>query len=817
MGGAHFAALRGRLLLVLPHAAGTHSSDGLTYNVRDAGQSQGKIYAVNKDHLESPDDDTPRPRVQDDGLLGPRLRWKLFPPPLTLFTAPVLLGWRHLPQADSFFWRKDVEDSALARYSVGGSAGAHSGEMADDATQSPESFEEVLIEEPEIEQRKELEAASVVPEAEMPLTEEEMPMYIQAGDVRLSSHDYHDDDFPTRPATTTRHRSRSRRRSSVKQQAAKDVATPAAPASSSSSSLGAFPPEPPMPEPSVASTAPDAAVKRATAKPSAWTIPQWARKAINKRLKERRAQMPSGEPPPRPRGKSIWFTSEDEAEDAGQVQQRRSSHVPRVEDPAMPDAARSSRDAYMSAVCQPLFAWVSSYLCLPAPPVPMLSPRFGEMRLGLCWSAAVAHSALVSCVFLMSIFLDACTHGTGQLGIELPNWLLDDMPTFWLKGPSSWSGSAASGLAQLSRLRPIQDQPNIWLTRHLPRTSAMRTVRLPLETACTRPVPQRAALLSLRLDLSLPLRSRPPPLLCVRGQLRLKQAPIRFFLIIRRPVYLLSSSTSTLWTDVPRVYASCAVLSSPPSLHWLRVCLQFCRLEHGLYFTCRTVPQAYPCVLLLWGRIGPGRLSSTRTPMATRKRPAAATTSCARSRKRPAEDTTSASLSKRPTKTSGVTDTVEGQQQHAVADVAPPNLDLQTAEAGTGGPGSGSRDGLEGLEDIYPSGAEEGSDDDVDSFHREVAELPPPGHRGRTVAARDEAPRGGNTRRGISASASPPSAHRRTAIRTDYADTIPPPTSLYPPTLSWADLGSENFHAFCDLPMGLVLRAAATHLFSTGR
>ncbi|CAE7757576.1 unnamed protein product, partial [Symbiodinium necroappetens] len=437
--------------------------------------------------------------------------WKLFPPPLTLFTAPVLLGWRHLPQADSFFWRKDVEDHALARYTTDATTAVDPGEAMDAATMSSESFEEVLIEEPDIEQpvapaegyeaEEEMSGMSG-PAANAPLAEEEMPIYIQAGDVRLSSHDYHDDDYPTRPATAKRHRSRSRHRSSMKHHAATDVATPAEPASSSH---GAFPPEPPVPEPSVASVASDAAVKTATATTSAWTIPQWARKAINKRLKERRARVPSEEPPPRPRGKSIWFMSEDEAEDAGLVQQGRSS------------------------------------------------------------------------------------------------------------------------------------------------------------------------------------------------------------------------------------------------------------VKSGLDFTG-------------------------------------------------------------PLPTSGVPDTVDSQQHRAAEEVAPPDPNHQTAVAGPGGPGSGSSGGLEGLENIYHSGAEEGSDDDDDSFHREVAGLPPledPPAAARAVADRDGAPRGGNTRRGLPAP--PPSAHRNAAVPTETADTIPSPTSLYPPTLSWADLGSENFHAFCDLPMGLVLRAAATHLFSTGR
>ena len=392
VGGVHFTNLRGRLLLVLPHAQGTHSSDAFSYNVRIVGQSGGKVYSISRDHLESTDDDTPRPRVQDDGLLGPRLRWKLFPPPLTLFTAPVLLGWRHLPQADSFFWRKDVEDHALAKYITGTTAAVDPGEAMDAATMSSESFEEVLIEEPAVEQpaapADEYEAVaekSGMPAsaATAPLAEEEMPIYIQAGDVRLSSHDYRDDDYPTRPAIAKRHRSRSRRRSSVKHPAAKTIT---APAEQASSSHGAFPPVPPVPETSVASGASAAAGQQSTGTTSAWTIPPWARKAINKRLKERRALMSSEEPPPRPRGKSIWFTSEDEtAEDAGLIQRGRSSHTPWVEDPAALDAARSSRDAYMTAVWQPLLAWTPSYLCLTAPPVSLPSPRFGQMRLGLRW------------------------------------------------------------------------------------------------------------------------------------------------------------------------------------------------------------------------------------------------------------------------------------------------------------------------------------------------------------------------------------------------------------------------------------------------
>ena len=411
----------------------------------------------------------------------------------------------------------------------------------------------------------------MVSEAKLPMPEEEMPMYIQAGDVRLSSHDYHDDDYPTRPAATTRHRSRSRRRSSVKQRAAKDVAEPAAPASSSSSQ-GAFPPDPPLLEPSVAMTAPTAAGTQAMAKPSAWTIPQWARKAINKRLKERRAQTPSGEPPPRPRGKSIWFTSEDEGEDVGQVQPRCSSHGSRVEDPAAPDAARSSRDAYMSAVCQPPFAWVSLCLCFPAPPVPMLSPRFGEMWLGLCWSTAVAHSALVSYVCLMSGSSGACANGSGQPGTVPPSWLPDGMPNFWRKGPSSWFRSAAFCLFRLSRLRLLHDQTSTCLIGCPPQIMAVRNVGMQLEIAYVRPPPQPAALLSLRPDVSLTPWSRPPPLLCVRELLQLKQAPIRFSLIQRRPVCLPPSSTFTLWTDVPRpqlvLHAlTCRVVLSPSHSH----------------------------------------------------------------------------------------------------------------------------------------------------------------------------------------------------------------------------------------------------------
>ncbi|OLQ03023.1 hypothetical protein AK812_SmicGene14074 [Symbiodinium microadriaticum] len=140
-----------------------HSLFGRAHlQVRVIGQQPSKIYAINRDHLESPDDDTPRPRVQDDGLLGPRLRWRLYPPPLTLFTAPVLLGWRHLPQADSFFWRRDVEDSALAKYSGGDSIAAHSDVRVDDATQSPDSFEDVLVEEP----GPDAEAVTPMPEEE---------------------------------------------------------------------------------------------------------------------------------------------------------------------------------------------------------------------------------------------------------------------------------------------------------------------------------------------------------------------------------------------------------------------------------------------------------------------------------------------------------------------------------------------------------------------------------------------------------------------------------------------------------------------------
>ncbi|CAE7281355.1 hypothetical protein AK812_SmicGene43739 [Symbiodinium microadriaticum] len=89
----------------------------------------------------------------------------------------------YLSRADSFFWRKDVEDNALARYSIDGSAGTRPGEAADDAAQSSESFEEVLIEEPGTERHMGSEVASGTPE-------DEMPMSVQAGGITLCSHDY---------------------------------------------------------------------------------------------------------------------------------------------------------------------------------------------------------------------------------------------------------------------------------------------------------------------------------------------------------------------------------------------------------------------------------------------------------------------------------------------------------------------------------------------------------------------------------------------------------------------------------------------------
>ena len=78
VGGVHFPTLRGRLLLITPPAAGSHESDAYSYGVRIAADPYGKVYTVSRDHLESPDEDTPRPQAQDDGLLGPRLRWQLF-------------------------------------------------------------------------------------------------------------------------------------------------------------------------------------------------------------------------------------------------------------------------------------------------------------------------------------------------------------------------------------------------------------------------------------------------------------------------------------------------------------------------------------------------------------------------------------------------------------------------------------------------------------------------------------------------------------------------------------------------------------------
>ena len=136
--------------------------------------------------------------------------------------------------------------------------------------------------------------------------------------------------------------------------------------------------------------------------------------------------------------------------------------------------------------------------------------------------------------------------------------------------------------------------------------------------------------------------------------------------------------------------------------------------------------------------------------MASRKRPATATTSSARSRKRPAEDTASASLSKRPVRTSDVPDTANNPQHREAEDVVPPDPHPQKTVAGPGGPDSGSSGAFEGLENIYNSGEEEGSDDDVDSFHREVTGLQSMGRSERNTADHDRAPRGSNTRRGPS-------------------------------------------------------------------
>ena len=46
-------------------------------------------------------------------------------------------------------------------------------------------------------------------------------------------------------------------------------------------------------------------------------------------------------------------------------------------------------------------------------------------------------------------------------------------------------------------------------------------------------------------------------------------------------------------------------------------------------------------------------------------------------------------------------------------------------------------------------------------------------------------------------------------------DEMPGTRAMFPPTLSWSEIGSSNFHTFAELPMGLVLRAAATHLFAS--
>ena len=311
MGGVHFASLRGRLLLVLPHAQGTHSSDEFFLQCSHRGPIRRQSILDQQRPPESPDDDTPRPPVQDDGLLGPRLRWKLFPPPLTLFTAPVLLGWRHLPQADSFFWRKDVEDSALARYSTTSSADTLPGRPADDAAPSSDSHEEVLIEEPGTERPLGSEATYGIPE-------DELPMSVQAGDITLCSHDYQaDPDEATRRHSCRRSRQTPRRRPrssrsrspALSAKAPRTTRTletpvPAEPASSSRVEASSQPSSAlPGDLPSTTSST--------SARPSKWTIPQWARKAINKRVREKQANQPPEPLPPRPQGRSIWFVSDD--------------------------------------------------------------------------------------------------------------------------------------------------------------------------------------------------------------------------------------------------------------------------------------------------------------------------------------------------------------------------------------------------------------------------------------------------------------------------------------------------------------------------
>ena len=451
--GVHFATLRGRLLLVLPHAEGTHSSDEFSYNVRIVGQSGGKVYAVNRDHLESPDDDTPRPRVLDDGLLGPRLRWKLYPPPLTLFTAPVLLDWRHLPRADSFFWRKDIEDSALAKYSFAGTDGARPGAATDDAAQSSESFEEVLVEEPGTERPISLAAASRSPEDELPIS-------VQAGDLTLCS-----DDYMTASAEAAQRRSRSRRRRTSRRsprpgrsrspasstRATRAIRTsehdvPVEPASSSCIAAFSLPSSAALSgteAPTISTTS------SASAKPTKWTIPQWARKAINKRVREKQAHQAPEPPPQRPQGKSIWFVPDDVAEPA--VSTAGSSRFPRAGEPAGSGRADSAAAAYKSAMRNSLLtsrrfrvSWLlpacfSHHCCLATlyESLPLL--RFGEARLGLRWPAAVTHFASVNCIRIRSGCLHACLSESGPLGIELPNWLLEGMPDFWPEGSSPWS------------------------------------------------------------------------------------------------------------------------------------------------------------------------------------------------------------------------------------------------------------------------------------------------------------------------------------------------------------------------------------------
>ena len=396
-----------------------------------------------------------------------------------------------------------------------------------------------------------------------------MPMSVQAGGITLCSHDY-----PAGPAAAAGRRSRSRRRRTSRRspspsRSRSPTLSAKAPQATRTSELAASA-EPASSSHVEASSPPSSALpsgmtsaaSSASKRPSKWTIPQWARKAINKRVREKQVNQAKERLPSRPQGKSIWFVPDDIDEPA--MSRAGSSRSPRAEEPAQSDGVDSAAAAYRSVACDPLpasqhslvgrllHACLSYQFCLTALHVPLPSPRFGEAGPGLHWSAAVAHSALVSCVRIGPGCLGACSPESGPLGIELPNWLLEGMPNLWPGGSSPWPNREVLCFVKPSRPRRIHVQINTCLTGLLPQMSAMHNARLQLQTACIWPVPLRAALLSLRLDLSWTSRSRPPLLLCVRRLLHLKQAPIRYCLITWSPPRLLSSSTFALWTDVPR-------------------------------------------------------------------------------------------------------------------------------------------------------------------------------------------------------------------------------------------------------------------------